>query len=296
MAGFRVPMREPLGFGTPQLVPEFGKRISEKLEREDKAKRETRERSGLMSAGKLGKPTLWQILDLLDVPDKEFDGYLLGKFKRGNDVEDRAIEFLTGIEAGKVKPGEVVKAPKGAILGGDIILQDEAGYRGGKGYVDLTQVGLEDKIRHEIKSVNKLAYDKVAATGGTATAARKRGEEPTPEPYLQHCLQLAWYCFDEKQPTHRAFLHYLNADDYRLCSFSINPEDYREEIDYELDQLDAVIASKQLPAFEGFLPWHKLKNYWSYADWNELSPQEMMDKLEREFPEQYKKFMEMEIK
>ena len=93
----------------------------------------------------------------------------------------------------------------------------------------------------------------------------------------------------------RGFLHYFNADDYRLCSFAINPLDYKEEIDKEIDDIQSVFLTKELPAFQGFLPNHKVKGYWSYKEWNELSPREMMTKLKGEFPEQYKKFMEMEI-
>lgn len=285
-----VQMRDPIGRANPQRIYEFGDKIHQKLTDNNKEKQATHERSGKISGGKLGKPTLWAVLDLIGVPD-EFDPYLLGKFQRGNDVEDRAIQFMTEIDPHYVKPGELVKSSDTAILNGEFILQKQGGYRGGTGYIDLAQVIGDHQVYHEIKSSTKMAYDKVAAAG------RYKGVVDTEKgvgvPYLHHALQLAYYCLGDNVP--RGFLHYLNADDYRLTTFAINPLDYKEEIDKEIDDIQTVFLTKQLPVFEGFLPYHKVKAYWSYKEWNELTPAEMMNKLKSEFPEQYKKFMEMTV-
>lgn len=282
-------MRDVIGRNSPTRIYEFGDKIHEKLVADNKEKQEGRERSGKISGGKLGKPTLWAVLDLIGVPD-EFDPYLLGKFQRGNDVEDRAIQFLTGIDPHDVKAGEVIEKNDG-LLTGEFILQKEGGYRGGTGFIDLAQTVSDNDIYHEIKSSTKMAYDKVAAAG------RYKGvvdvEKGIGVPYLHHALQLAYYCLGDNVT--RSFLHYFNADDYRLTSFAINPLDYKEEIDKEIDDIQLVFAEKRLPTFQGFLPYHKVKAYWSYAPWNELSPDEMMVKLQIEFPEQYKKFMSMTI-
>jgi len=201
--------------------------------------------------------------------------------------------MLTGIKPWEVEPEVEVENAPGAVLTGKFVLQKKGSYRGGVGFIDLSQKLGDDWVYHEIKSSTKMAYDKVSASGATARAAEKRGEVAKPEPYLQHALQIAYYCLGDDVT--RGFLHYLNADDYRLCSFAINPLDYKEEIDKEIDDIQLSFASKTLPSFEGFLPWHKLKGYWSYKEWNELTPDEMMYKLKTEFPTQYKKFMEMEI-
>ena len=290
MAGFRVPMREPIGRNSPTRIYEFGDKIHQKLVKDNEDKQKARERSGKISGGKLGKPTLWAVLDLIGVPD-EFDPYVLGKFQRGTDMEDRAIQFLTSIDPHYVEPGKVVKSGDNALLTGEFVLQMEGGYRGGVGYIDLAQKVGDEWVLHEIKSSTKMAYDKVAAAGhykGVADPAKGIGV-----PHLHHALQLAYYCLGTEST--RGFLHYLNADDYRLTTFAINPLDYKEEIDKEIDDIEMVFATKQLPAFEGFLPYHKVKAYWSYKEWNELSPSEMMTKLKGEFPEQYKKFMNMTI-
>lgn len=289
-----VNMRSPIGRNSPVRIYEFGDKLHQKLIADNEAKKAAYERSGKISGGKLGKPTLWAVLDLIGVPD-EFDPYVLGKFQRGNDVEDRAIQFLTGIKPWEVEPGVEVAGVEGAILNGKFILQKEGGYRGGVGFIDLTQVvGDKSQVYHEIKSSTKMAYDKVSASGATKRAAEKRGEVAVAAPYLHHALQLSYYCLGDGVT--RGFLHYFNADDYRLCTFAINPMDYKEEIDKEIDDIQSVFLTKQLPAFEGFLDWHKLKSYWSYKEFTELGdPHSMMQLLKSKYPEQYKKFLEMSI-
>lgn len=285
-------MRNVVGRNSPQRIYEFGDKIHQNLVATNKAKQEARERSGKISGGKLGKPTLWAVLDIIGVPD-ELDPYVLGKFQRGNDVEDRAITMLTGIDPHYVKPGERVKSEPGAILTGEFVLQKENSYRGGVGIIDLAQVtSNNDWIYHEIKSATKFSFDAVAASGRYL----KTGvdiEKGIGVPKLNNALQLAYYCLADD--VNRGFLHYLNADDYRLVSFAINPLDYKEEIDKEIDDIQSCFLTKTLPPFEGFLEWHKIKRYWSYKEWNELTPTEMMSKLRGEFPKQYKKFMEMTI-
>lgn len=284
--GARIPSREILSDGTPQRIYEFGEKIADKLKKDDADKRLLREPSGKISGGKLGQPTLWAVLDIIGIP-RDFDPYLLGKFQRGHDVEARAINFLTGIEVDKVEPGERVESAPGAILSGTFVLQQQAGYRGGTGYIDLTQLIPEGHIYHEIKSSTKMAYDKVAAAGrykGIADPANGTGV-----PYYHHAIQLAYYCLGDG--VHDAFLHYFNADDYRLTTFAINPLDYKEEIDKEIDDIQLAFESKQLPSFEAFLPYHKAYMKGTYGEWNTLSPEQMMDKLQREFPEQYQRFM-----
>ncbi len=87
-------------------------------------------------------------------------------------------------------------------------------------------------------------------------------------------------------------MHYFNADDYRMISFSINPGDYQEEIDKEIDDIQIAFESKVLPTFEALLDWHKIRNYQSYGDdWNYATPAQLLTKLENEYPEAYARFM-----
>ena len=228
----RIPMRDVVGRTAPQRIHEFGDKISAELKKQDDDKNAKRERSGKISGGKLGKPTLWVVLDLIGVKD-DLDPYMLGKFKRGNDVEARAINFLTDIPLDQVleivegrrdNPGWI---PSSGVLKGEFNLQQESGYRGGVGFVDLAQKVGDSLVYHEIKSSTKMAYDKVSASGrynGVVDVEKGIGI-----PYYHHAIQNAYYCLGDNVT--RAFLHYFNADDYRLTSFAINPSDYKEEID-----------------------------------------------------------------
>jgi len=62
------------------------------------ADNEEREPSGRLSAGKLGWPTQWQVLNYLKVPQKPLDEYTLRKFARGKDVEERIMKWLAPAE------------------------------------------------------------------------------------------------------------------------------------------------------------------------------------------------------
>lgn len=225
----------------------------------------------------------------------DFDAYTLGKFQRGHDVEARTINFLTGIPLQYIvdildnvveNPGWI-KLDEGNVLTGEVYLQYKQGYRGGTGYVDLAQkTESGEVIFHEVKSSTKMAYDKVAGTG--------RSSASKPEPYVHHALQLSYYCLGKN--VHRAFVHYMNADDYRMCSFSINPIDYKEEIDRQIDDIQSAFALKSLPAFEPLLEFQRIRNYQSYGDeWNLLTPSQLMTKLENEYPSAFNKLMSTEL-
>jgi len=290
MAAPRLPQtRELLGRWSPVLVPQFGDKIAAELVRRDRAI--TREPSGKISGGKMGLPTLWAVLDMLGELRPEFDEYTLGKFQRGHDVEARTINFLTGLNIqyitdildGVIENPGWTKLEDNNILSGEVYLQLPQGYRGGVGYVDLAQRTPEgETIYHEIKSSTKMAFDKVAATG--------RSKAGTPAPYDHHSLQLSYYCLGNG--VKRGFIHYMNADDYRVCSFALAPEDYRLEIEKEIDDIQAAFELKILPPFEPLFEFQRSRGYQAYGDeWNLLSPAQLMTKLENEYPSAYAKFM-----
>lgn len=294
----RLPQKRELeGSWAPLMVEQFGDKVGKELSR--RQSENTHTPSGLISGGKMGLPSLWAVLDMLGELRPEFDEYTLGKFQRGHDVEARTINFLTGLNLQFIvdildnvveNPGWI-KLEENNILDGEVYLQYSGGYRGGIGYIDLAQrTPSGELIFHEVKSSTKMAYDKVAATGGSAAAAKKRGEVPKPSPYDHHQLQLAYYCLGEN--VHRGFLHYMNADDYRMCSFAINPLDYKQEIDREIDEVQAAFELKSLPPFEPLFDFQRLRNYQAYGDeWNLLSPTELMTKLQNEYPSAYEKLM-----
>ena len=281
--------RELLGSWSPIKIDQFGDKISEELQRRDKARTHTP--SGLISGSKIGLPTLWAVLDMLGELRADFDGYTLGKFQRGHDVEARTINMLTGIPLqyivdildGAIDNPGWIPLEDNNILSGEVYLQYKQGYRGGTGYVDLAQKTPEGElVMHEIKSSTKMAFDKVAATG--------RSSGGTPAPYDHHSLQLAYYCLGAKSS--RGFLHYMNADDYRVCSFALNPLDYKEEIDKEIDDIQAAFEFKLLPVFEPLFDFQRTRSYQAYGDeWNLLTAEQLMTYLETKYPSAYNKLM-----
>lgn len=310
--GSKIPSRDLLITTEPQVVPQFSEYVGKRFKDIQEKKNQNYTSSGLISGGKLGKPALWQVLSLLGFV-KEFDEYTLGKFQRGNDVEARAINMLTDIPMdyiNQILSGDVadpgwIPIPKGAMLEGEVYLQMKGGYRGGIGFIDLAQRTPTGRvIYHEVKSSTKMAYDKVAASGASKTKKEygyvggKRTvikETPNkPDPYVHHALQVAYYALGDEVTT--AFLHYFNADDYRLISFAINPNDYKEEIDKEIDDIQMAFITKQLPPFVVLQEFHKIKNYQDFGDeWNQLTPDEALKKLEVECPNEYAKFMTTEL-
>lgn len=277
-AGVKIPTRDLIN-GTPPAtrVRAFAEKIHEKLIADNEERMAKHIPSGKVSGGKLSRPLLWNVLSLIGVPD-QIDAFLLGKFVRGNDVEERAIKFLTGIDASKVADNTPVEAEPGNVLTGTFTFQKPGSYRGGVGYIDMAQQVGDTMVYHEIKSVTKMAYQRV---------------DREDQPYYHHAIQLAYYCLGDN--VSEAYLQYLNADDYRVASFKINPLEYKEEIDKEIDDLKTVFITKKLPPFVALLDMHKVKLYRQYEDWNWLTPDQMMDKLQNQFPEQYKRFMEMTI-
>lgn len=288
----RIPMREPIGveFAKPTRVFEFGDFIGKRLKKSNDEDKAEHVGSGLISGGKLGQPTLWSVLDILGV-SKDFDEYLLGKFQRGHDVEARAINFLTGLEfqyvvdiiTGKVENPGWIPLPEGSMLTGEVYLQMPTSYRGSIGYIDLAQRNGKSIILHEIKSATKMAYDRVVATG--------RSSKGTAAPYYHHCIQLALYALGDETSTDKAFLHYFNADDYRLATFAIDPQQYKAELDAEMTAIQRAFITKVIPNFEGFLDYHKAYVRSTFGAWNELNEYQILDKLMSEFPEAYKQFM-----
>lgn len=284
----KIPMRDVVGTANPRQVMEFGNYIGKRLKKAHEAESKGRTRSGLISGGKLGQPTLWAVLDILGI-DKNFDEYLLGKFQRGHDVEARAIQFLTDlpyefiidiISGNLANPGWV-PLPDTSMLKGEVYLQMPTSYRGSIGYIDLAQRNGGTLITHEVKSSTKMAYDRVAGSG--------RSKDRKPEPYYHHGVQLSLYALGEG--TDKAYLHYFNADDYRLCSFSINPQEYKAEIDKEMDAIQQAFITKRIPAFEGFLDYHKAYMKSTYGEWNNLPSGQVIEVLKAKFPAQYAVFM-----
>jgi hypothetical protein len=68
--------------------------IDKRLIEANESREENRTPSGKLSASMLYQPLRFQVLKTLGAPRKELDPYVLGKFKRGNDVEDWFVDEI----------------------------------------------------------------------------------------------------------------------------------------------------------------------------------------------------------
>lgn len=125
--------------------------INESLIRENAERDAKHESSGKLSASMLYQPLRFQVLKSIGAPRKPIDAYVLGKFKRGNDVEDWYV--------GKLEEMGVL-----------IDRQVKVEYRGVIGFIDAYVDS--DKLQfkkgempHEVKSVTNAKLKRIAATG-----------------------------------------------------------------------------------------------------------------------------------
>lgn len=78
----------------PIIDNSINKFINETLIAENEAREHEHESSGKLSASMLYQPLRFQVLKTIGAPRKKLDAYVLGKFARGNQVEDWFVEQL----------------------------------------------------------------------------------------------------------------------------------------------------------------------------------------------------------
>lgn len=258
---------------------------------------------GLISGSKLGDAPLNIILKMLGI-EQDFDVYTVGKFRRGHTTASELVEIFTGIERHEQEEGVWLEPKNTIVLQGKVMLEAPAlvkGYRGMTNSIDVLEDVGDGYVIHEIKSATKMSYDQVAATGNSAYTykyvdkKRVRDAKKSPAPRQHNCIQVASYglsTFDK--PVLSTYLHYINADDYRVISFKIDPEQYRAEIDREIDAVQFAFETKTLPVFQPLFKWQSGR-YNSFADWEGLSEVELMAKLKADHPDAYENFMTTRI-
>lgn len=128
----------------------INKYIEAELIRANEERAKKHEPSGKLSASMLYQPVRFQVMKTIGVPRREIDPYVLGKFKRGNDVEDWYVKQLEGH--------------------GLLEAQKEVSYRDTVGIVDAVVDSkgwdFEDgTIPHEVKSVTNAKFARIKKTG-----------------------------------------------------------------------------------------------------------------------------------
>jgi len=249
------------------ITDEFLKRFVEKtLVEDNQAEKATHIASGKLSASGLGNPLQWQVLKYLGIPSKEIEPFLLGKFLRGNHVEDLVIKWLEKLD--------IVKET-----------QKEIEYKDTIGLVDAVTdtskfdtLDLKDKlIPNEIKSVSNMKFKRINDTGA----------DP------QHSLQAALYAL--AMGTENFVIHYISTDDYRIKTFIGETEKFAKEIDEIIETYNKQLGFKEVPVFKARYNWQGTRDarggfpYNNYPEWADLSAGQIEEKLQKEYPESYKK-------
>lgn len=204
-----------------------------------KAKEEDSSRhvhSGKLSAGRLFWPLQWQILHSIGVKPPEFDDYALGKFTRGDHVEDFVVLNMPGV----------------------IDTQVEIEYRGVTGKLDALVDSSEYEykngvIPHEIKSVANAKFKWI----------KKRMS-----PDMSHALQAICYGIALKRD--KVIIDYVASDDYRVLSFVLDVQEWRPQVDSAIDEYDAAMANWKengvLPELVARESWQLKPEWATYPD------------------------------
>lgn len=117
----------------------------------DNAKREAEhEPSGRLSASMLYQPLRFQVLKTIGAPRKPLDAYTLGKFKRGNDVEEWYVSKLGEM-------GVLVERQK------KLMYREVIGFA--DAVVDTSKMQYRcGEIPHEVKSVTNAKLKRISQT------------------------------------------------------------------------------------------------------------------------------------
>jgi hypothetical protein len=233
--------------------------IYENLMAENKEKRAEHKSSGKLTASSLGDPLQHQILHTIGVPKDTVDGYTLCKFARGEHVEEWLVSRMPGV------------VDKQRLLE----YKDTIGYA--DTVIDMREWNMPEigTIPHEIKSTTNAGFKWIVKDGA------KRS----------HLLQGALYAL--AMGTEHFAIDYVASDDYRVEPFLYEVSDYREDVDSIIERFNLQLRSGIVPEFKAEEVWQEKLEYNSYSAFMRLSEKEIVKKLEKEYPESYKKLKEV---
>lgn len=230
--------------------------IESELIRLNKEREESHKASGKLSASMLYQPLRFQVLKTIGVPRREIEPYVLGKFKRGNDVEDWYVSMLN-------KMGVLIEAQK------------EVEYRGVVGLVDA--VVNSDKMYfkqgtmpHEVKSVTNAKLKRIAKT----------------EVDYHYKLQACLYALALETDYYSVDI--VSAEDLRPNVYVFDTKELKDDVDDIIDNYEKAMkefeASGKIPAFEANpqVKWTANPNYSMFNEfWMTASDKEIGKMLEK---------------
>ncbi len=217
------------------------RKIGSALLKENEEERKGHKSSGKLSASALWDPLQWQVLHALGVDGRPVDEYVIRKFRRGKDIEDWFIRFLS-------------------LIG----TQEFVEYRNVVGYIDAV-VDTKDWdfpsgiIPFECKSVSNAKYKRILKQG----------------PDKGHLLQGALYGLARKSP--KFALGYIAADDLRLHTTLHNTDDFRAEIDLIIDRFDEQMKKGIVPVFEPNEKWQANPEYCRHPELVDKTADELIE-------------------
>lgn len=237
------------------------RRLDAALMRKHLDEQKVHQSSGRLTASALGAPLLFQILKVIGVPGAAIDAYALRKFYRGKQVENWFIKY---------------------VLSGVSAREKELYYQGVFGKADAIvdskdydfKVGV---IPHEVKSVTNAKFRRVKQQG----------------PDRQHQLQGCLYALG--MGVKDFVIDYVSAEDFRTFSVVCDVQKIQRDVDVIIAAFKAVIQTKKIPIFMPRYSWQENKMYQSHPEWTQLSETQIIEKLKREYPVQYQKFVTLHI-
>lgn len=215
---------------------DLNKLLQDHLIEENHKKELEHERSGYLSASRLGKSSLENVLSLLGVKGLEVSPYALGVFARGNQVEDwlinqfRAIDIVDRYQT----PLEYITSDGYKVIG-----VEDVRFKG-------------ENIPTEIKSIKNSQF-KYLDTEGAKKA---------------HILQACTYALAEGRDKFRIL--YVSAEDFRMKQFILKTSDYKSEVDRLARDVYEALNNGVLPEFkplDDFMVSKKYLDYTAYPEW-----------------------------
>lgn len=230
-------------------------KISEALAKANAEREALHEPSGKLSASMLYMPLRFQIFKAIGVPKKVIDPYVLGKFKRGNDVEDWFAGQMEQI-------GVLVERQK------------KVEYRGAIGFIDALvdsdkMFFKQGIMPHEIKSVTNAKLKRIASTGVD----------------YHYKMQACFYALAEKSDYYA--IDIVSAEDLRPNVYIFETKEMAGAVEKAIDLYESALEDwkekKILPSFMANpeVPWTSNPEYAPYdLFWIESPDQLVMEKLE----------------
>ena len=215
----------------------------------------THEPSGKLSASMLYMPVRFQIFKAIGVPKKPIEPYVLGKFKRGNDVEDWYVGQL---------------GAAGVLLE----RQKKIEYRDVIGYIDAVcnsdlMFFKQGVMPHEVKSVTNAKLKRIATAGVDYHYQ------------MQACLYALalgskYYAVD-----------IVSAEDLRPNVYICETASMAGDVDQAIDNYNTALKNwkenKNLPPFAANpkVPWTATPEYWPYEEWwGTATDEQVVEKLQ----------------